>query len=388
MEINSDKNKIAIVVVGYNKLHGLSRLLTTLNSIMYCVPNVPLIISIDASENQSVYNLAREFRWKHGELIVNIEKERLGLKKHIFQCAALSEHYRGVIILEDDILVSPDFYNYALQALDNYENDDRIAGIALYSFDTIVYSSLPFQPVLSGYDVFAWQTVCTWGQIFTWKMWSGFINWLDTWDGRFDKIDMMSFIGNWSRAWSKYYFAYIISNNKYFIFPYNSLSTNFNDAGGEHGGGNTSLVQLNLLQGKRHYQLCDLSEMTKYDVYASNEDIYNWLGLKKDDITIDFYGLHDSYETQYVLTPFNLHCEAIKGFSLSMRPWELNIKYSVEGKDIILYNRGTNKKETAIKSIDCYGVASYFLRGFNVRLLDLYYWNLFKSRIKKKIHLI
>ena len=88
--IKEDKSKVAIVVVGYNRLHGLKRLLENLNSCNYPDYDVPLIISIDASGNEEVYNLAKKFNWNHGTKYVNIERERLGLKKHILQCGSLT----------------------------------------------------------------------------------------------------------------------------------------------------------------------------------------------------------------------------------------------------------------------------------------------------------
>ena len=162
------------------------------------------------------------------------------------------------------------------------------------------------QYVHSGYDVFAWQAVCSWGEIWNERMWNDFKSWLHKWDEDFDAIDMPDRIKKWQRAWSKYYYSYMIINKKYFIYPYQPLTTNFNDAGGEHGGGNHSIFQVSLMQGKKNYQLGAFNDLVKYDVYLHNEDLPKWLGVQPEDLTIDFYGLKEMYKGHYILTPFDL----------------------------------------------------------------------------------
>ena len=384
-----NKNKLAIVVVGYNKLFGLQRLLDSLNRSIYDSCDIPLVISIDASGNEDVYRLANDYQWEHGKKYVNIEKERLGLKSHIMQCASLTKYFKGVIILEDDILVSPYFYHYATTVLDFYANDTNVAGIALYKNENEGFNGLPLQYVHSGYDVFAWQAVCSWGEIWNERMWNDFKSWLDKWDEDFDPIDMPDRIKKWQRAWSKYYYSYMIINKKYFIYPYQPLTTNFNDAGGEHGGGNHSIFQVSLMQGKKNYQLGAFNDLVKYDVYLHNEDLPKWLGVQPEDLTIDFYGLKEMYKGHYILTPFDLPLpyKRVKGFSLSMRPWELNVKYNIEGNDLVLYYRKTSEDIKPPKRRFKLSLGSYFLRGFNIFLLRDYVFTDAMNRIKKRLGL-
>ena len=228
-----NKERIAIVAIGYNRQAGLSRLLDSVNDAVYDIPEVPLFISIDASGDQKLYEYVKGFEWKHGPKFVNIQEERLGLKNHIFQCMSLSKYFKGVIILEDDILVSPYFYHYACKTLEKYGDDERVAGIALYRNEYDGYSNIPLIPLYNGQDVMAWKSICTWGEMLNERMWREFSEWLAAWDENFEAIDMNETIKGWSRAWSKYFYAYIVSTDRYFIFPYEPLTTNFNDAGGE-----------------------------------------------------------------------------------------------------------------------------------------------------------
>lgn len=380
------KDKLAIVVVGYNKLNGLMRLLNCIDAAFYESDDIPLIVSIDASGNEDVYELAREFQWHHGKKYVNIETERLGLKNHIFQCASMTKYFKGVIILEDDLFLSPYFYHYSQAALDEYGEIQKIAGISLYQEEINGYVGLPFQAMINQYDVYAWQTVCSWGEVWNERMWNEFQNWLEKWDGDFEPIDMIGKIKRWPRAWSKFYYAFIISTDKYFIYPYQALSTNFNDAGGEHGGGDTSIVQVSLIQGKKDYRFGDFKDLVKYDVYSQNLSIPQWLEIPADDITIDFYGLKDLYKGHYILAPFELPYRLIKGFSLNMRPWEMNIKAGIDGDDIRLYYKENDEASLPPERVFTDGMASYYLRGFNQKLLDGYMWKSIKKRIRSRLH--
>lgn len=386
IDIKEEKDKIAIIVVGYNKLFGLKRLLQSLSNAVYPNSDVPLIISIDASGNEAVYDYALDFEWEHGKKYVNIEKERLGLKKHIFQCASLSRYFKGIILLEDDLFIAPDFYHFSQVVLDKYGKCDKVVGISLYAPESNGFIGLPYQPEQNGSDVLACQAVSSWGEIWNERMWKGFTTWLECWDGDFDSIDMIRRIKDWKRAWSKYYYAYMIQTDKFFIFPYMALSTNFNDAGGEHGGGNNSIVQVSLLQEKRNYQLYDFDKLVKYDVYTQNLEIARWLGLDKNDLTVDFYGQKERYRGRYILAPFNLPYKRVKGFSLSMRPWELNIKYNIHGNDILLYDKNNTDVVIPPKRKFNNSIPIYFFRGYNVKLLLRFVvdriWEYFKLKMK------
>lgn len=382
----SNKERIAIIVVGYNRLQALSRLLDSINSAVYDSDDVPLVISIDASNNQAVYDYVRSFVWRHGPLLVNIQSERLGLKKHIFQCMSLSHYFKGVIILEDDLFVSPFFYHYANVALDKYGEDEQVAGIALYRNEYDGYCSIPFQPMAYGQDVFAWKSVCSWGEMVNERMWRQFSSWLSRWKEDFDSIDINEFIKGWSRAWSKYYYAYLVSTNKYFIFPIESLTTNFNDAGGEHGGGG-SFVQVALQQSKRNYQLADINQLAHYDCYGNNEDLAKWLSIDPQNLTVDFYFVPRKYSGRYVLSCAKLPYKRVKGFALLMRPWELNIKYAVLGDDIILYDRNSDESEAAPERKYSFRQLLYFFgrykRHFTLSFIIRHYYTRFKAKLYK-----
>ena len=121
------RGSIALVVVGYNRPKSMRRILDSLNRAQYDYTEIPLVISIDNSGDDSVRKEAESFQWKHGEKRLICHKERMGLRKHIISCGDLTEEYGAVMILEDDLYVSPDYYNYAVKALEKY-GDHPIPG--------------------------------------------------------------------------------------------------------------------------------------------------------------------------------------------------------------------------------------------------------------------
>ena len=74
---------IPIVVVAYNRLESLKRILASLSRGEYPREPVELIISIDRGDNQEVLQYADAFPWPYGEKRVIYRPENLGLKRHI-----------------------------------------------------------------------------------------------------------------------------------------------------------------------------------------------------------------------------------------------------------------------------------------------------------------
>ncbi len=339
MEIIPDKETLAIVVVGYNRLKSIRRLLSSLLRAQYPDSDIPLVISIDCSGEEELYSYVKDFDWPYGRKYVNIQETRLGLKEHIYQCADLTSVFKAIILLEDDLVVSPAFYSYAVKALDRYGDDRRIAQISLYKNERNGYVGLPFDNIQNGNDVFLMQDVSTWGECWTRQMWDNFKQWRDSHtEDDIMRVDMPDRIKNWTRAWSKYYNAYVVDMHKYVLYPNVALTTNFSDAG-EHGGDNNSVVQVNLLQQDFEYRMGNFDDLARYDIYSNNETLYEWLGLDVRNLCLDMYGLHNNVSgRRYILSTRVLPYKTIKSFGLCMRPFELNVKYNVSGEGIYLYD--------------------------------------------------
>ena len=383
----SNKSKIALIVIGYNRLTSLIRLLNSLQQASYPTNDVPLVISIDCSGNEQLYDFVRQFQWKHGDKYVIIQNIRLGLKEHIFQCAGLSKHFKAIVLLEDDLFVSPFFYNYINLSVDQYGYDDNIAGIALYTNEYNGYVNLPYRILQNGSDVVAMQSTCTWGECFTEKMWNNFRTWLQDWDQDFESVDMPEIIKNWDRAWSKYYDAYLVLNNKYFIYPHISVATNFGDAG-EHSNVSVTCTQVNLLLGNKKYNFFDFKKLVKYDSFTNNIDIYKWLGLSEEELCLDLWGNRINFKKKrYILSPYLLPFQAINHFGLQLRPHELNIKYKIDGNELHLYDTFFPiSPERTTNTLKLNNI-SYHLNGFGYNYLDAVTKHRIINSFKRRLNL-
>lgn len=381
-----NKNKIAIVIVGYNRLKSITRLLGSLVKAKYPPKDIPLVISIDCSGDEELYTYLRNFEWPYGKKYIDIKKERLGLKNHIFQCGDLTKYFKAIILLEDDLFVSEFFYTYVEQTVEKYGHDDRIAEISLYKNETNGYVGLPFDNMQTNSDVFLMQDVSTWGECWTEYMWNQFKDWLShTDEPTIQALDMPDAIKKWTRAWSKYYNAYVVSNHKFVLYPNVSLTTNFSDAG-EHGKGNSNIVQVNLQQSNLDLKLPNYEDLIRYDIYCNNEAIYSWLGIPSNEVCLDIYGIREyTLNKHYILSPKILSFKKVKSFALSMRPIELNIKENILGSGIFLYNSTIYVKHKKISYSKDF--VPYFLQGFNIFLLRKYIFKNIGKSIKRKLHL-
>lgn len=382
-ENNRYKNDIAIVVVGYNRLKSMKRLLTSLLKACYPNQNIPLIISVDCSGDQEIYDYVVDFTWPYGDKIVNIENARLGLLKHIYQCGDLTKYFKAIILLEDDLYVSPYFYRYTQLVVEKYGASNEIAQISLYKNEVNGYVGMPIAYYLDGNDVFLNQDVSTWGQCWTYSMWKEFTLWRDSHsEADVQRVDMPDRIKRWERAWSKYFNAYVVSTGRYVLYPMCSLTTNFSDAG-EHGDKNNSIVQVNLLQNDFIYRFAPVNELTRYDIYGNNEKLYEWLGLSKEELRLDLYGFFKrSPNKRFILSTRALPYKKCKSFALNMRPMELNVKYNIFGKGITLYDTLENCKGSSRYMPD---VTPYMLQGMNMKMVLKYSFDFICDKIVKKI---
>lgn len=336
--------KPAIVVVTYNRPASLKRLLSFLSMAVFDSSDVNMVISIDyqaSASHDEIVKTANNFEWKNGSKKIIEHKTNLGLKAHVLSCGDLSEEYGAVIVLEDDIVVSPYFYKYATTALKVYDNDINIAGISLYGFEWSQVADRAFLPAHNGSDVYFSQNAQSWGQLWSQRMWKQFKEWYLTHKDLDITLNVPENVRNWSdNSWLKYHIWYCVEKNKYFVYPYVSLSTNCSDLG-VHLKGDNTYFQVPLLTGEReNYEMPQLNETAcRYDVYFERQGLGSFLGINDNDLCTDLYGKKkNSEQKRYWLTSAAAGYKTVKSFALQLRPHELNIIFGIEGSEIFLYD--------------------------------------------------
>lgn len=377
----------AIVAVGYNRPDTLKRLLQSVDNATYHDSDIDLIISLDKAENEEdVVKIANDFNWRYGKKTIRRFPERQGLRKHIIQCGDLTEKYGAVIILEDDLLVAPDYYEYVKAALDYYEKEECITGIALYSHEWNGYARKNFVPVADQYDTYLGQYSITWGQCWNYKWWRQFKTWYLAHEDKLTKNPKIPMnINHWSeKSWGKYFVNYIVEKDKYYVIPRISRSTNCSDIG-EHVRIADNVHQVRLMTGPvESYHFAPAKMAQKYDIYFENiniKDIFEE-GIKHS-LVVDLAGYGRLEEgKRYLLSTLTLPYERIKNYGLQLRPYEMNVIHNVPGNCIHLYDTFT---ENHVKRAINPDIMRYEIRGFSVRDLIPYVKYLLNESIRNKI---
>jgi hypothetical protein len=125
--------------------------------------------------------------------------------------------------------------------------------------------------------------------------------------------------------------------------------------------------------------------MVKYDIYDTNNDLYNWTGIDSTDLCVDFYGMNPNIDKKrYILTPIKLPFKIVKSYGLLMRPIELNVKYCVEGHELFIYDTEGVKCVMEGQSLPL-SVTYYYLRLFNLRMAKEYVLSRYNFLIQNKI---
>ncbi len=349
-----NKHMPAIVIVGYNRIDSIKRLIGSVLSAD--VPNgVPLIISIDYSGDNEVENYVRKIMWPYGDIRIIAHSENLGLKKHILYCGDLTNEYGSIILLEDDLYVSKYFYNYATAALNFYERDEHVSGVSLYSFAFNINSDTPFKP-LSCDDVYFLQQASSWGQAWSKSKWNKFRCWLEMTDFSMIESKLPNRIREWPESsWLKLFNGYNIVENCYFVYPIVSYSTNFGDAG-THFINDSDRYQVNLSMNKKDIAFVKFeNSIAVYDIYMEllPEKIKKVCPVLQDyDFCVNLNNKKViEFETSdYVLTTI-FHDSFVLSFDGGMKPKEQALVFSLLGKGIYLLPR---KNTPPIRFLDSF----------------------------------
>jgi hypothetical protein len=333
-------NTPALVVVAYNRANSLKRLLGSIENARYDgYDNIPLIISMDHSDNNEVKTIADAFNWEHGTKKIIVHDTRLGLRNHILRCGDMSAEYGAVIVLEDDLFVSREFYRYAVMAKKFYENDPHIAGISLYCYDFNEYAFLNFSPIEDGYDTYFMQMASSWGQLWTTAQWGEFRTWYQTEKANvITDADVPPIVATWTESsWKKYFIKYLIAKHKYFVFPRISLTTNFCDTGIHHQG-RLFNFQVPLLISEKKFLFSNLEESVAiYDsFYEIEARCLKKIAphLQPYEFECDFYGTKppETLRKPYVLTIRNCN-DYVESYGLEHIPHEQNVIFMQPGDD-------------------------------------------------------
>lgn len=341
----------AIIVIAHDRDKSLQRLLKSLDNAQFLPSlNISLIISIDQNSNNTVYSIAEDYQWSHGTKRIITHKQHLGLKEHVHFCGDLISELESAILLEDDTVVAPYFYDYAVQAQHFFKDKENIAGISLYSYAVAESCFFPFQPYDDGFDNYFIQIPSSWGQLFTKEQWKAFKDWTAT----TTITNPPSYTDNWGQhSWKKMFMKYMIDKDIYFVFPRKSHSSNFEDRG--TNAQSNGIFQVELQQYRKEYHFTDIANsLAIYDAwFEMKAHLIKRLctPLSSYDFTVDLYGGKYEEENKSFILTTRKGNSPLLSFGSKMQPLFQNLIHKIEGTDINLYHQETQLSKNPNSSL-------------------------------------
>lgn len=363
------------MIPAYKREKSLLRLLRSINEANFSDKDIHLIISIDGEPDPRVISVAENFSFKNGTVEIVKHEANIGLYRHVLECADYSEKFGSVIILEDDLIVGPAFYEFARRALTFYDEDESISGIALYSQRFNESALLPFEPLESEWPVYFMQLGCSWGQAWTKKQWGDFKDWhLKKGPGNsLKKPGIPRNIQKWENSsWKKHYNHYLIEQDKYMVYPYSSFTSNCTDSIGSHMKYllNTFQVPLNMSESLGDgFKFPEFNGTSiRYDCFMESKSkiIEEWSGHSLNEIELDLYGskpVELLSKKKYVITS-KKGKNPVRSYPLSFRPIELNLKFEIsqnKNSFLHLFKTGNVYDKNSLTKSAYYQLAEYFL---------------------------
>ena len=325
--------KFLILTLGFNRPKSLERLLDSVQKLEPADLSADLLVSLDGGGDPECVEVAQRVDWKYGDFQVAVQPERMGLQKHILSATDRVGDYDAIVVLEDDLTVSPWALHFCKQAYDEFADDGRIAQISLYASALNEFTNMPFRPVDYGFDNWFCRVPSSWGQMYTKKQWRAYREWLESGKPDVDENAYPSVINYWEHSWKTDFSRYISSQGLYVVCPRVSLSTNHGDPGQNYNNDEKDIeVPLDLI--KRSYRFAHTGDTDAlYDEWFEPlPQTFNHPVLQGHEFEVDLYGVKKlpHIKPDYLLS--SKKCShPIYSFSMELVPFEMNVRLDREG---------------------------------------------------------
>lgn len=243
-----DSRYAPLVLFVYNRPAHTRKVLESINNLLEAV-RTDLIIFSDAPKTDQDIHSVNEVRILLGDFQIKSHFSNIkvvessinkGLAKSIIEGVSdVIGTYGKAIVLEDDLLVAPDFLRYMNDALDFYEKSPKIWSISAYTFDLNSLDSYT-------HDIYITGRGCSWG----WATWVDRWNMVD-WDvkdytkfkfnikernkfgldGRDMPLMLDAFMYGEVKSWAIRWCYSAFKNGKYTVYPKQSRVVNIGTDG-------------------------------------------------------------------------------------------------------------------------------------------------------------
>lgn len=175
---------------------------------------------VEGDPHPLVIQYINSFQWPNGEKRLKRKNTRAGLEASIMESWNAADDRELGMMFEDDIEVSPLYFDYILLTLKNYllgtpKNSDALVGISLTTprFNEV---NIPHRMFLPDYYIgkqekmYAHQLPCSWGAVYfpwEWRKFLEFYHWRKT-KGPNEELGTVphGYVNLWRRSWKRYSF--------------------------------------------------------------------------------------------------------------------------------------------------------------------------------------
>lgn len=214
---------------------------------------------------EEVRKLIREKQWCK-EIIIKERDQNLGLAESVIKgVSEVIEKHGRVIVLEDDILTGTYFLKFMNEALDLYENEQKVFGVSGYSYPAIAKIAQPtyFLPIASSWSYATWAN--RWNKVNFDS--SKLLIQIDVNQlkskmnfGNYPYYEMLEDqIRSKNDSWAIRFYSSMFLNKGFFLFPNKSLVQNIGfDNSGTHCKTDDFFSEINIHNGEIKVEPIDL----------------------------------------------------------------------------------------------------------------------------------
>lgn len=264
-----------LIVMTMNRANSLQRILTSLQEANYGTDRVDLDIWVDrvdstAPSNLNVSRVIRDTSWKQGAKTVYMRRQPGGLYQQWMYTWDLDSPGDIAVILEDDLELSPAFYQWLKRAHSQYGDDPEVGAFTLQRTEIRPRKPPPryYQGHLRiprGTDIFKYRLAGSWGLAPKRETWRAFLRWFEakrragerpyledhvftTWYKRQERGHAIA-----RTMWTSWFIKFVDERNIFTVTPYAPNRTTLSGCWKEpglHFGKKSERTDFPIFQGK------------------------------------------------------------------------------------------------------------------------------------------
>ena len=263
--------RLVVVILAYRRLASLQRLCRSLEQAYYFGDQVDVMVHVDAGADAdsmagaaAVATFVNEWTWPHGRKTLRQRTQHAGLVLSVVEAWTPTSDDEFAVLLEDDVSVSPQWYDWAKRAVLTYNYGPRSARLSgqLYGVSLYTPRLLELQQPRRRFDAhtelaqrppacpFLFPVPCSWGSVYFPRHWRQFQDYMARVLLKVEPPYTVpgSASNGWAASWKKHFIELVHQRRWVALYPnfanQTSFSTNHLEPGEHIGTDRTRLAHL------------------------------------------------------------------------------------------------------------------------------------------------